>query len=278
MLHSPLPPLFLSCLHSCQSQSGALCPNLKPNRTYFLLVFALVCNSRTEVCLCVCVSSTCHVTQRHCHADNARQEAAGRQSVSQSSSIFCFFPLGGVLPLFGSCISFTFSMSLGSFSPLSVALADIRNLPLQINCQVMAVTSLLPSLPPPALLPLLLFINARVNAMISLLSLLACCEIFYAQFMLIWPQFSHKGIRQQLPLSLSPFPSSGTAYFYVLCRYLCAILFALGRNCLAAQRIRQAMYVLWQKFWGSLHTHTATLTHTQHILTHTHKHWQLCAC
>lgn len=87
--YTPPSPASTPCLHSCQSQSGALCPNLKLNRTYFLLVFALVCNSRTEVCLllcvCVCVSSTCHVTQRHCHADNARQEA-GRQSVSRRQS------------------------------------------------------------------------------------------------------------------------------------------------------------------------------------------------
>lgn len=143
MLHSPLPSPSPACLHSCQSQSGALCPNLKLNRTYFLLVFALVCNSRTEVCSSVCVSSTCHVTQRHCHADNARQEAAGSQSVLVN---LLLLPPGGVLPLFGSCISFTFSMSLRSFSS-SLSLADIRNLPLQINCQVMAVTSLLPPLP-----------------------------------------------------------------------------------------------------------------------------------
>lgn len=123
MLHSASHPLLLSCLHSCQSQSGALCPNLKLNRTYFLLVFALVCNSRTEVCLllCVCVC----VVHLSCHSASlsCRQcQAGGRQAVSQSSSIFCFFPLGGVLPLFGSCISFTFSMSLRSFSPPPLSL------------------------------------------------------------------------------------------------------------------------------------------------------------
>lgn len=82
-----------ACLHSCQSQSGALCPNLKLNRTYFLLVFALVCNSRTEVCLllclCVCVCRPLVMSL----SVIVMQTMPGRrqQAVSQSSSIFCFF-------------------------------------------------------------------------------------------------------------------------------------------------------------------------------------------
>lgn len=156
MLHSPLTPPSPACLHSCQSQSGALCPNLKLNRTYFLLVFALVCNSRTEVCLllcaCVCVCRPLVMSL----SVIVMQTMPGRQAGGsrQSSSIFFFLPPGGVLPLFGSCISFTFSMSLRSFShspSLFLSLADIRNLPLQINCQVMAVTSLLPASPSPSL-------------------------------------------------------------------------------------------------------------------------------
>lgn len=150
MLHSPLPSPSPACLHSCQSQSGALCPNLKPNRTYFLLVFALVCNSRTEVCLCVCV---CRPLVMSLSVIVMQTMPGRRQAGSQSVVVnLLLLPPGGVLPLFGSCISFTFSMSLRSFSfpPLSLSLADIRNLPLQINCQVMAVSSLLP----PLLLPL----------------------------------------------------------------------------------------------------------------------------
>lgn len=156
MLHSPSHPLLLPCLHSCQSQSGALCPNLKLNRTHFLLVFALVCNSRTEVCLCVCV---CRPLVMSLSVIVMQTMPGRRQAGSQSVVVnLLLLPLGGVLPLFGSCISFTFSMSLRSFFP-SLSLADIRNLPLQINCQVMAVTSLLPASLSPSFssLPLALY-------------------------------------------------------------------------------------------------------------------------
>lgn len=157
-------PLLLPCLHSCQSQSGALCPNLKLNRTHFLLVFALVCNSRTEVCLCVCV---CRPLVMSLSVIVMQTMPGRRQAGSQSVLVNLLLPPGGVLPLFGSCISFTFSMSLRSFSfppSLSLSRADIRNLPLQINCQVMAVTSLLPPpLSPPSLLPLFFSLLTRVS-------------------------------------------------------------------------------------------------------------------
>lgn len=156
-----------------------------------------------SMCVCVCVVHlSCHsasLSCRQCQAD--RQEAGGsKHSVRrrQSSS-----PRGRFANFRILHFIYIFNVSQVVLS-LSLPLADIRNLPLQINCQVMAVTSLRPpSLPPLLRLPLFLFINARVNAMISLHSLHACCEIFYAQFMLIWPQFSHKGIRQQLFLSPS---------------------------------------------------------------------------
>lgn len=67
----------IPCPYSCQLQSCALVCALKPNpeRPHFLLVFAPVL-LHSGLCLCpcdVCMSSTCHVTQRHCHADNAKQ-------------------------------------------------------------------------------------------------------------------------------------------------------------------------------------------------------------
>lgn len=155
MLHSPLPRPSPALSSQLSVSIWRPLPNLKLNRTYFLLVFALVCNSRTEVCLllcvcvCVCRPLVMSLSVIVMQTMPGRRQQAGRQAVVVN---LLLLPPGGVLPLFGSCISFTFSMSLRSFS-LSLSLADIRNLPLQINCQVMAVTSLLP---PPSLSPSLL--------------------------------------------------------------------------------------------------------------------------
>lgn len=86
--YTPPSPASTPCLHSCQSQSGALCPNLKLNRTHFLLVFALVCNSRTEVCLCVCVCRPLVMSLSVIVMQTmpGRRQQAGRQSVSRRQS------------------------------------------------------------------------------------------------------------------------------------------------------------------------------------------------
>lgn len=218
----------------------------------------------------MCVSSTCHVTQRHCHADNARQ-AGG----SQSSSIFFFLPPRGRFATF-RILHFIYIFNVTQVVlplslSLSLSLADIRNLPLQINCQVMAVTSLLPASPPPSLLlPLFLFINARVNAMISLLSLLACCEIFYAQFMLIWPQFSHKGIRQQLPLSPPPVPLLGYSIFLCPLSIFMRDSFRIGKKLFGCSKDTASNVRAVAKVLGFI---AHTLRHTYiHILPHVFTH------
>lgn len=111
------------------------------------------------VCLCVCVCRPLVMSLSVIVMQTmpGRQAGGSRQSVSprQSSSSF---PPGAFCHFSDLAFHLHFQCHSGrSPSPsLSLSLADIRNLPLQINCEVMAVTSLLPvSLPSPPLLRLL---------------------------------------------------------------------------------------------------------------------------
>lgn len=98
---------------------------------------------------------------------------------------------GGRFATFG-ILHFIYILNVSQAGSLSLCLADICNLPLQINFQVMAVTSPLPvSLPASALCR---FVSACQSVDIpDSMQTPHSVGLFYAQFMLICPQFSHKG-------------------------------------------------------------------------------------